>query len=106
MDHTDDWLHATGSWIAGRGGYRPINPKLLPGLKTKARPAKSLARQTRRTILAVHEATLRADRLFSSTASQRRTVRDPGIYEQSQPGKAGAAAQLRHWAAVQRARKF
>jgi hypothetical protein len=30
-----DWLQATGSAYAGRGGFRPVNPKLLALAKPK-----------------------------------------------------------------------
>jgi hypothetical protein len=112
MDHSD-WVASTGSAYVGLGvgGYRrPVNPKLLPQLATKARPAQSsaLARQARRLVLRAVQLTGEVDDLLSPTASRSRSraaTQSPSIAEQSQPGPAGAAARLRHTAIVQRWRK-
>ena len=107
--NSSDWMMAAGHPLAGRGG-RPINPKMAPYLVAKARPAKStaLARQTRRMIVRVAQLTCEVDNLLSPTAlhrSARRATRSPSLYEQSQPGAAGAAARMRHMAIVQQHRK-
>ena len=107
--NANDWIQTAGHPLAGRGG-RPINPKMAPYLVAKARPAKStaLTRQTRRMVLQVAQLTGEVDNLLASTAahrSARKVTRSPGIFEQSRPGAAGAAARLRHMATVQRWRK-
>jgi hypothetical protein len=110
--NTSDWIAATGTAYTGMGAFwrRPVNPKLLPHLVAKGRPAKpsALTRQTRRMILQVAQLTGKVDAMLTSAAAQRRraraAVRDTSIYAQSVPGAAGARAQLQHWAAVQRAR--
>jgi hypothetical protein len=93
------------------GGYRrPLNPKLLPHLVTKARPAKAaaLARQTRRLVVQTANLCGEVDDLLTPRIARRRTrkaTRSPSIMAQSAPGPAGVAAQLRHQAVVQRWRK-
>jgi hypothetical protein len=105
--NANDWIQMAGHPLAGRNG-RPINPRALPYLATKA-PAKlsgSFARAARQTLLRAARLTGEIDMLLPVVAAQRRrTVRDTTLYEQSRPGNAGLAAQMRHMAAVQRARR-
>jgi hypothetical protein len=111
--NANDWIAATGSAIVrgGPGGFkRPINPRLLASLRTKALPTKSTAstRQSRRLIYRAAKLTGEVDDLLSPMAQRRRaraTTRSPSIEEQSAPGAAGAAARLKHAAIVQRWRK-
>ena len=104
--NSNDWVQMAGHPLAGRGG-RPINPRALPYVATKTRPAKStaLARQARRMIVRAAQLTGEVDALLSPTAlrrSVRRATRSPSLLEQSYPGAAGAAARLQHMANVQR----
>jgi hypothetical protein len=108
--NASDWLTATGHPVVGRGG-RPLNPRLLDNLITKARPAKSaaLAREARQSILRTVRLCGEVDDVLSRTLRRRgggAAVRDTTIAQQSAPGAAGAAARLRHSIAVQRARRI
>lgn len=114
MDH-GDWISATGSWTAGRG-QRPVNPRLLVGLTTKAMkamppavvvPRATKGRAYRRLVASLAAASARCDAMMASprTASRAGTVRDASISEQCRPGAAGGAARMRHTIAVERARK-
>lgn len=107
--NASDWVAASGHPIVGRG-HRPINPRLLAGVTTKARPAKSgkSGREMRRLVLRVAQLTGAVDDMLAPVAPRRRRAapRDASLAEQSQPGPAGLAAQLRHAAAVQRARRL
>jgi hypothetical protein len=107
--NSTDWVAGTGHPILGRGG-RPINPKLAARFVTKTRPAKSpaLAREARKLILRTVRLVGEVDETLARTARRRRArvaACSPPIAEQSLPGHAGISAQMRHWAAVQRARK-
>jgi hypothetical protein len=106
MDY-GDWL-ALGGSSAIRGGVfaRPVNPRLLSQLVTKARPTKSaaLAHQTRRLIYQAYQATGEIDAALPHAASKR-PVKDASLYAQSRPGAAGLRAQLRHMRAAQDARR-
>lgn len=108
MNHAD-WVTATGSSYVGLGGSfrRPPNPKLLPHLMMKAKPAKSsaFAREVRRQVLRTAQLCGEVDVLLSPVMPRRRTIRDTSIYEQSRPGSAGISAQVQHQAAVARARR-
>jgi hypothetical protein len=106
MNHSD-WVTATGTSYVGLGGSfrRPPNPKLLPHLVAKAKPS-ALMRDVRRTILRVAQLTGEVDDLLSPAMTRRRKIRDASVYEQSRPGVAGIAAQIRHQTAVARARKL
>ena len=55
MDH-QDWLQATGSAYAGRGGFRPVNPKLLA--LTKPKDSNAIDRRLRRLSLQLARASL------------------------------------------------
>jgi hypothetical protein len=108
MDHTD-WMRMTGSYMAGRGGYRPVNPKMLGRSASHTRSAKSsdhLARQMRRLTVQVARLASDVDNRLALKAPRRRVRTalqgQPSILEQSAPGAAGVAAQLRHGAIVQR----
>ena len=112
--NSSDWVTATGgSTLVGLGGgfRRPLNPKLLPHLVTKAPSSKSAAsaRQTRRMVLRVAQLTGEVDDMLPPTVSRRRarvvSPYSPSIEAQSQPGHAGSLARLRHAASVQRYRK-
>ena len=58
-----DWIDASGSWNAGRGGHRPVNPRLLATLRAKEAPPKakpnSSSRAYRRLVVSVAQASLR-----------------------------------------------
>jgi hypothetical protein len=108
VDHAD-WVNATGSWIAGRGGYRPINPKLLPQLTTKAaqltaKPSPS-TRAYRRLVLTLAQASLHESRMLAAAYRKRHatvSTMAPALWVRCQPGMAGQQARARHTAAVQR----
>jgi hypothetical protein len=103
--NASDWIQLTGSALAGRGRPgRPINLQRLVALAGKA------ARPTRSRHGAAYRRTeyllaLQNTPVAPSRRRARAATRSPSIYEQSQPGPAGAAARLRHNAIVQRYRK-
>jgi hypothetical protein len=47
VDHSD-WVQATGSYLAGRGGFRPINPKLLAKAQSAKTSANTIDRRLRK----------------------------------------------------------
>lgn len=102
MRNANDWLAAT----AFGGDARPINPRALAGLVTKASAAKSpgslrTAQRLRRLRFEVAQIDAPA-----TTPKQRRwPTRTPTIAELAAPGPAGYAANMRHAAIVQHWRK-
>ncbi len=97
MDHTD-WITATGSVYAGRGA-RPLNPKRLATLRTKAAPAKAkLAAVSRRIAVTLAELSLQELRRLAAAQQRRRGSRTdaalPAMWQQRQR----ALAITRSWA--------